>query len=447
VHSHISLTVICTYCQVVHCRGQGWESVARRVFLRAADYQKLITQYGNLSEIIAAKFAYYLIKSMTGSAAVTLQPNHISNDTNVMDAPGFPCMSSSLLIVEPLGKGAFGAVYSAFDKAMDGEVAVKVLTVGSELPQSKLTAKDVRTELAAVVGLSNIRHAYLTCCFRIEHTAAEQHVLVMEKMHSTLRQLFKQAKLNYDFCERYMRMMCLAVHAMHINGWYHRDIKPANMLISRDGQTIKLADFGMATQRRKSKSFAGSKAYMAPEMQDEKEAKGKDLRQADLWSLGALCWEMAIGKRLSNTGLSKTSLPKLVKQATDRINKKDSTRSLIVSCLNDLLRWDPEQRQLPISLDYSNTVAYVPGTVIKCAHFPAGAAEASKSTPGGTQMGVEITHLRYKSFFLVVSCCPVPNFYVCNMMLCVIKICLHRCFQCFRKGSVVPGTSQRQQNR
>lgn len=91
-------------------------------------------------------------------------------------------------------------------------------------------------------------------------------------------------------------------HALHIDGrpagLVHRDLKPSNVLVSRDG-VVKVMDFGIAKltsegHRTETGIAKGTPAYMAPEQAAAEEIDGR----ADLWSLGAMLWELATGEPL-----------------------------------------------------------------------------------------------------------------------------------------------------
>ncbi len=93
------------------------------------------------------------------------------------------------------------------------------------------------------------------------------------------------------------------VEASHRAGFIHRDLKPANVLLAPDehgGWTPRLADFGLARPEHEEPDarmtragfMLGSAAYMAPEQ--ARDAGSVDSR-ADLWSLGAMLYEMVGG--------------------------------------------------------------------------------------------------------------------------------------------------------
>lgn len=90
-----------------------------------------------------------------------------------------------------------------------------------------------------------------------------------------------------------------AVAYCHSIGIYHRDLKPENILVAEDGLTLKLADFGLATQDHLSPDFGcGSTFYMSPECQQSNPRVGSCYASApnDVWSLGVILVNLTCGR-------------------------------------------------------------------------------------------------------------------------------------------------------
>src|ERR1043165_6754770 len=83
-----------------------------------------------------------------------------------------------------------------------------------------------------------------------------------------------------------------------IRGVVHRDISPHNVLLSWEG-AVKVSDFGIAKARAASEATAsafikGKPAYMSPEQANGQPLDGR----SDLFAIGTMLWEMAVGQRL-----------------------------------------------------------------------------------------------------------------------------------------------------
>ncbi|KAG9582548.1 Pkinase-domain-containing protein, partial [Aureobasidium melanogenum] len=90
-----------------------------------------------------------------------------------------------------------------------------------------------------------------------------------------------------------------AVEFCHSVGIYHRDLKPENILVSSDGITLKLADFGLATQDYYTSDFGcGSTFYMSPECQQSNSRPNACYASApnDIWSLGVILVNLTCGR-------------------------------------------------------------------------------------------------------------------------------------------------------
>src|SRR5690606_10014789 len=100
--------------------------------------------------------------------------------------------------------------------------------------------------------------------------------------------------------------VCLGVSAIHAAGTVHRDIKPSNILLDRELHA-RIADFGISTSYGEDGTgltvFAGTPAYMAPELAFSEEQVGLITPSADVYSLASVASPMLTG-RLSVNGQS-----------------------------------------------------------------------------------------------------------------------------------------------
>ncbi len=211
-----------------------------------------------------------------------------------------------------LGRGGMGAVLLAEDVRLERLVALKVLPV-TAAPNDEAVIR-FQQEARAVSALShpNVAHIYEFGTFE------NQYFLAMEYVPGkTLRELLGTEKPNSRCIAEIVLQIAKALVTAHNAGIIHRDIKPENVMISKD-RHVKVLDFGLAkftdpinlednenlklrTSGRTSLDTApgmiiGTTAYMSPE-----QVRGKILtNRTDIWSFGAILYEMIGGKRPFN---------------------------------------------------------------------------------------------------------------------------------------------------
>lgn len=219
-------------------------------------------------------------------------------------------------IVAPIGAGGMGEVYRARDTRLNRFVAIKVLS-------SSLSAKpDLRERFQREArAISSLSHPHICTLFDVgQHDGMDY--LVMECLEGeTLAERISRGPLPLDQVLRYGIEIADALEKAHRQGITHRDLKPGNVILTKAG--AKLLDFGLARYRplidERMVSFTalptekrpltaegtilGTVQYMAPEQLEGKDADAR----ADIFSLGAMLYEMITGKRAFE-GKSKASL-------------------------------------------------------------------------------------------------------------------------------------------
>ncbi|MDX1741610.1 MAG: serine/threonine-protein kinase, partial [Rhodothermales bacterium] len=194
-----------------------------------------------------------------------------------------------------LGSGGMGVVYRAMDTRLRRPVALKVLA--PELTRDD-TAKH-RFVLEARVA-SSLESDHICTIYDIGQTTDGRTFMAMAYYEGeTLREKLIEGPLGIDVATRYAIQIGRGLHAAHLKGIVHRDIKPANVMITAD-DTVKLLDFGLvklADQALTADGRAlGTVAYMSPE-----QARGEEVDpRSDLWSLGAVLYEMLSARRPFN---------------------------------------------------------------------------------------------------------------------------------------------------
>jgi len=209
-------------------------------------------------------------------------------------------------ILSPLGAGGMGEVYKARDTRLDRTVAVKILP-----PRFSEDADMKQRFEREAKAISALAHTNICALYDVGNHEGTEY-LVMEHLEGqTLSERLAGGPLPPDLLLRVSVEIAAALDAAHHAGIVHRDLKPGNVMLTKSG--VKLLDFGLAKTALpavKSSSatslptevpraitqqgtILGTFQYMAPEQLEGKEA---DVR-SDIFSFGAVLYEMATGKK------------------------------------------------------------------------------------------------------------------------------------------------------
>ncbi len=200
-----------------------------------------------------------------------------------------------------LGEGAMADVFRAFDPGIGRTVAVKVLK--PEYGRDPELGERFLREARAAGALNHPNIATVYDVGEADGVAYIAMELIEGQPLDTL--LLAQGRLPYERVLALGQQLASALDYAHRAGVVHRDVKPSNILLSADGRTAKLLDFGVArigdidvsgTEGRLGRTqvgqMIGTPRYMSPE-----QALGIPVDQrSDLFSLGVVLYEMVTGK-------------------------------------------------------------------------------------------------------------------------------------------------------
>lgn len=193
-----------------------------------------------------------------------------------------------------IGEGAAGIVYKAFDPVLQRIVALKIPKIADNSIEKNIKAgQDFYTE--AVMG-GQFQHENIVTIYDVGRDNLVDY-LVMECVDGvSLKYHLKHNKpLAIDYVTESIFRLCLALDYIHFNEIVHRDIKPDNIMVNAESDVIKLMDFSCASRTSDLASDkTGSAPYMAPEIHDVGNMVGI---QSDIFSLGAVMYELLTGKR------------------------------------------------------------------------------------------------------------------------------------------------------
>ncbi|MEJ7616319.1 MAG: serine/threonine-protein kinase [Pyrinomonadaceae bacterium] len=180
-------------------------------------------------------------------------------------------------ITECLGHGSYAEIYVANDIAAEPPAPPQVVIKALDLylqgtPDEELERTLVENFQNEAVALDRVRHPQIIN--RLGHGTAIDlagkvfHYLVFEYMPGgDLAALCRQRALPLERTIHYLQQICAGLDHAHSRGVIHRDIKPHNLLLSRDLQIVKIADFGVAKLEASDEVITrvGTDVYAAPE--------------------------------------------------------------------------------------------------------------------------------------------------------------------------------------
>jgi hypothetical protein len=208
-------------------------------------------------------------------------------------------------IMTPLGAGGMGEVYRARDTRLDRTIAIKILPAqfSSDPVRKQRFEREAKT-------ISSLNHPHI-CVLHDVGSQDGVDYLVMECVEGeTLAKRLEKAALPLEQVLKCGAQIADALDKAHRSGVVHRDLKPGNIMLTASG--AKLLDFGLAKPAAAMASLAtmtgtgakqssateqgtivGTFQYMSPEQVEGKEVDGR----SDIFSLGAVLYEMVTGKR------------------------------------------------------------------------------------------------------------------------------------------------------
>ena len=204
-------------------------------------------------------------------------------------------------VVHEVGRGSTGAVYLSHDPFYGRDVAIKLYHATTTDDTDGRNARRMFLGEANMVG--KLQHPNIVPIYDAGEEAGHRYV-VTEHVHGarTLSVYCRPVTLlPIDRVVSIVYKVAKALHYAHMRGVVHRDIKPSNLLLTQEGD-IRIVDFGIAlvadSDISRLEGVAGSPAYMSPE-----QVQGLDLdARSDLYSLGAVMYEMLCGQRPYRAG-------------------------------------------------------------------------------------------------------------------------------------------------
>ncbi len=269
--------------------------------------------------------------------------------------------------MEKIGSGAMGEVFKAHDKRLNRFVAIKALPYGASSDPERR-----RRFIQEAQTASALNHPNIITIHDIFHEG-DTHFIVMELVAGqTLLESIPPSGMPVSQMLLSSAQMADALSAAHQAGIVHRDFKPANVMITSAG-LVKILDFGLAkllqpdsiwrtnasgatgesatiqinNQVTRSNapqtaegSILGTVNYMAPEQAEGKKVDGR----ADVFSLGAVMYEMLTGRRAFHGDSDIATLSAVLRDEVQPISTFVDVPRELEDLIRVCLRKDPNAR-------------------------------------------------------------------------------------------------------
>ena len=271
-------------------------------------------------------------------------------------------LDNDFIITKSLGKGSYAEVFLA-SKIGSSELcaAKRIDRAYAEIPHN------LKRLLNEVTILERIKHPNIIKLIQAKKTKSYCYIITEYINGGDIYENLNKYKFFYrmpfteEIVQYLMRQIVDAVNYLHSNKIIHRDLKLENILLNyptkHDKNTLnilstkaKIIDFGFATRLRNSKSnitfsVLGSPSNMDPKLlkyfeSDEYNQYGYD-EKLDIWSLGALCYEMITGHMTfdgQNVDELKQNVNKGIYYLPLTLSKE------CISFVNAMLQYDPNKR-------------------------------------------------------------------------------------------------------
>ena len=246
----------------------------------------------------------------------------------------------SVSVVKEIGRGSQARVFKAVYKPDKSVFALKVLYV-SDPEELRL----LQTELLVLLSCD---HPNIIRCYGFKPEKSSIKIGLEYMNVGPLTYLLKcEGALPEAIISFITFQLLKGLQYLHKDRKIiHRDLKPTNLLLNREGQ-IKISDFGISKYitgtEGKASTFLGTRLYMSPER-----LLGKDyMSNCDIWSLGLIVYEMALGIFPFYEQVRKMPLFQFKDFITDKkfLNYPDNFSKNLKSFLSNCLQVEPEKRK------------------------------------------------------------------------------------------------------
>jgi Tol biopolymer transport system component len=254
-------------------------------------------------------------------------------------------------IVSLLGAGGMGEVYRARDSRLRRDVAIKVLPRALSLDADRM--RRFEQEALATAALN---HPNILAVFDIGTSEGSPYVVSELLEGETLRERLRSGAIAVRKTLDYALQIAHGLAAAHEKGIIHRDLKPDNLFLTKDGR-LKILDFGLAkltqadpgphtsmptaTHGTEAGVVMGTAGYMSPE-----QVRGMTLDpRSDIFSFGAILYEMLSGKRAFHGDTAADTMSSILKEYPPELTETNRNVSpALERIVQHCLEKNPESR-------------------------------------------------------------------------------------------------------
>jgi serine/threonine-protein kinase len=205
-----------------------------------------------------------------------------------------PAMLGDYELLEEIGRGGMGVVYRANQRSLGRTVALKML-----LRRDLASGADIARFRSEAEAAAQLDHRGIVSIFEVGESDGIPFYSMRYIEGTTLAKRLAAGSIPPREAAALLAKVADAVQAAHDRGVLHRDLKPSNILIDAAGQP-HVSDFGLAKRIEADQSVThtgailGTPCYMSPEQAAG--SRGDVGPQSDVWSLGAILYQMLTGR-------------------------------------------------------------------------------------------------------------------------------------------------------
>ena len=245
-------------------------------------------------------------------------------------------------ILDEIGQGAMGTVYRARDPLIERTVAIKTVSI-EHLQQEGADAESRFLREAQSAG--RLSHPNIVTIYDVGEADGLAYIAMEYLSGATLRDLMNKRPMPLDLVLETVTQMAEALAFAHEHGVIHRDIKPSNVVVTGQRGRIKLTDFGIAhltnSEQTQTGQMLGSPRYMSPEQAMGRQVDGR----SDIFSLGALLYEMITGQYAFDGDSLPTILYRVINEAPAPASSlHPRLPAALASLLTHMLSKNPQAR-------------------------------------------------------------------------------------------------------